>query len=131
MTGTELLNLALPLMFSSDAEEYKTAAVPVINLLLSDCFEVNNSVRIMGGKEAFADIPTISLLEDELPYEDRINKKVLPFGLAGYLYGEDDVAVAAQRLNKYEYEKASGYKAEYVGIADYYSAPLQIGEGNH
>ena len=121
MTGTELLNLALPLMYSTDAAEYETAAVPVINLLLSDCFEINNSIRVSKVLAELTEIPTIAALTETLPYEDAINKKVLPFGLAGYLYGEDDATVAAQRLNKYEYEKANSYKAAYTEILDYYT----------
>jgi hypothetical protein len=121
MTGTELLNLALPLMFAADSAEYQDAAIPVINLLLSDCFEVNNSIRKHNGDAEFTEIPEIDTLSDELPYEDAINRKVLPFGLAGYLYAEDDATVATLRMNKYEYEKAQNYKAEYVQVNDYYT----------
>jgi hypothetical protein len=118
MTGTDLLNLALPLMFATDSTEYQAAAIPVINLLLADCFESNNSIRIFNGDAELTEIPSIAALSEELPYEDAINRKVLPFGLAGYLYAEDDATISTLRMNKYEYEKANNYKCAYEEIED-------------
>lgn len=118
MTGTELLNLALPLMYSTSATEYQASAVPIINLLLEDCLNIQNSYLAAKNESELLEAPTISALSETLPYENVINRKVLPYGLAGYLYGEDDAAVATQRMNKYEYEKANNYKANYVLIED-------------
>ena len=117
MTGPALLSLTLPLMFSSDAAEYPDA-LPVINLLLADTFAVQNSILLSSGEEALSAIPQISALTDALPYEDEINRNILPYGLAGYLYMEDDANIATQRMNKYEYEKAGRTRATLIEIKD-------------
>ena len=120
MTANDVLNTTLTLMFAdlSEADDYKSPFISVLNLLLAETFELNNSIRLADGLDVLTDIPEVSELTDVMTYEEGLCRAVLPFGAAGMLMTEDNAAAAAQYKNKYEYEKANAYKAEYSVICD-------------
>ena len=92
MTANEIYRSVLALMFmdDGDAEEYQKNFLVQLNMKLEECFEANNSVRLARGKQALLEPPLILQLEDEVPYEFELIRSVIPLGLAGDLYADDD-----------------------------------------
>ena len=123
MTADGLFSLAIGLAGGGeeDREDYEEQFLPVLNVLLAETFDVNNSLRASKGKEELAEIPEVTALTDEMSYEPEILRKVLPYGIAGTLYQEDSASLAMQYLNKYEVARMGAGKAQYVEITDYYA----------
>lgn len=93
MTVRELYEMAKSLMFEkSTSRDYDNYYIPWINTLLSENFDLNNSILLQMGEDALDEIPTIANDDDELPYEDVINRNVLPYGLAAKFLIDDDLA---------------------------------------
>lgn len=92
MTAEKLFETVSGLMFSpgNDREEYEDLYYPVLNLVAAECFPANNCVRLRKGLLMQTEIPEFSKGEDEIPYEEEIVRMVMPLGIAGYLYTEDD-----------------------------------------
>lgn len=93
MTVRELYEQAKSLMFEKkSSRDYDNYYMPWLNTLLSEVFEINNQLRLFNGKEALTSIPMVSAETDELTYEDKILREVLPYGLAANFYIDDDVS---------------------------------------
>lgn len=90
MTGKELLSMACHLFFEPNTGYYEPFALSHINTLLSDAFEVNNRLREYADKEKFPEIPALSGLGEELPYEDSLTRGAFPYGLASKLYFDEN-----------------------------------------
>ena len=92
MDGNELLKRAMALYAETDTndEDAKTLAVPYINMVLAETFDVNNRMRKYSGKEPMESIPEITELSDTIQYEDKLVKLALPYGLAAKLYFDED-----------------------------------------
>ena len=93
MTANELFQAASALYGETDTtdEDNRALAVPQINMLLAETHEVNNRMREQAGKEVLKDIPSIATLDEEIPYETKLVRLALPYGLAAMLYfGEED-----------------------------------------
>ena len=98
MTVKELYELAKSLMFEKESSrDYDAYYKPWINVLLSENFDIENSLLIAEGEEPLDEIPYIdpkdSTTDDYvLPYHDRINREVLPYGLAAHFFIDDDLS---------------------------------------
>jgi hypothetical protein len=93
MTAKELYESAKALMFEKkSSRDYDNYYIPWINALLSETFEINNQLRVFNGKEKLAEIPSVSTEKDELTYEDKMLREVLPYGLAANFFIDDDVS---------------------------------------
>ncbi len=92
MTAREIYSTVLTLMFmeEADAEEYQKNFLAQLNMKLEECFEANNSIRLAKGKPMLSEPPMIVKLEEEVPYEFELTRSVLPLGIAGDLYVDDD-----------------------------------------
>lgn len=92
MTGSELLQRALALFAETDTSDadYQALAIPHINMVLAETFEVNNRLRKMAGKDAFDTVPEIGALSDSIEYEDKLVRLALPYGLAEKLYFDEE-----------------------------------------
>ena len=123
MTADGLFSLAIGLAGGGeeDREDYGEQFLPVLNVLLAETFDVNNSIRVYRSKEELTEIPEVTALTDELTYEPEVLRKVLPYGIAGTLYQEDSASIAMQYMNKYEVARMGAGKAQHVEITDYYS----------
>jgi|GEM_PF-1242404 len=121
MTGSEILDLALPLMGASsdDKTDYEEAALPLLNLFIAENFEINNSILEANGDDVLTAIPVIASLSDEVVYADKL-AYAFPYGLAGFLNQEDDPALAAQMKNKYEVARTKAAVANYGDVLDQY-----------
>lgn len=122
MTADKILSAALTLMFGTDqnAAEYSPYFLNTANLLLSENFSLNNALRALKGKEPLLDIPQITSLYDDIVYEDEFTLAILPYGVAGYIYTDDDKSIGQAYKNKYEYERARIIKSGYEDIKDVY-----------
>lgn len=93
MTVKELYEMAKALMFEkTTSRDYDNYYMKWINTLLAENFDLNNSLLVANGDDALDEIPTVSKDDDELPYEDVINRSVLPYGLAANFFIDDDLS---------------------------------------
>lgn len=93
MTVRELYELAKSLMFEKKtSKDYDNYYIHWINILLSENFELENSLLLADHEEPLDEIPTVTKDDDELPYHDCINREVLPYGLAANFFADDDLS---------------------------------------
>ena len=74
----------------SDKADYEKIFIRHLNVILAECFDANNSLRLRRGKEAMEEIPEIFNLEDQVGYEDRFERMIVPYGVASLIFTEDD-----------------------------------------
>ena len=108
MTADELFNIVIGLMFAQEDEKPDyTPYIPMLNIILAETFSLNNALRDLREKEPLLKLVTVSGLTDEIPYEEDILYKVIPYGVAGLLYAEDDdTGLGSYYRQKYEAAKA-------------------------
>lgn len=91
MTVNELYELTKGLMFEkSNSVDFDDNYIPWTNMLLSENFDINNSIRISKGLNPLVERPRVTSGSDELTYEDEMLYEILPYGLAKYLFIDDD-----------------------------------------
>ncbi|MBR5559010.1 MAG: hypothetical protein IKU72_02040 [Oscillospiraceae bacterium] len=102
MTVYELLTAAAALFFETDLSAYSEIALPFVNMILNECFEANNRIRRRSGKESLTTVPVLTSLYEQVPYEERLVRLALPYGLAAKLiYDEQDSARMNYFLSEY------------------------------
>ena len=128
MTAWELFSNVMTLMFGVDSEmdDYEGYFVNTLNLILAELFDINNALRMSDGRKPLKNIPEVPKLDTsseeaanktklfELPYEPKLLRTVLPYGVAGYIYVDD-------YKNKYESAKSQILNVSYEDIIDVYS----------
>lgn len=125
MKASEIFEFFVALTFSNtqaDKDDYAQFFLPTLNMLLRDNFEINNTLRLARGKEAFKNTPFIKDISEEVEYEEEFTRLILPFGCAGYIYADDDPNMAADYKNKYEYERTRVLFAGYEVTEDMWNA---------
>ena len=124
MTVKDVFTGALAVMGieESDGADYKRTTVPIVNLLLWDLFDVNNSIRQSYGQVPMERAPVIADLEDEIPYEEGLVANTMPFGLATYLYAEENQSLASFFNAKYEEGKRRALRCIATVIEDVYKS---------
>lgn len=92
MTGKELLYLSLSLMAEPKESEsdYNSYSLSAINVLIAECFEINNSILNSKQQESLLSSPYILTLEDDIPYDLDLFYTCLSYGLAAKLILEDN-----------------------------------------
>ncbi len=122
-TVRELLKKAMSVMGeeSGYAQGYAPYVADLVNQLMIDCFECNNTCRIASGKEPMREIEEVKTLEDVIPFEYAIVNGVLSYGLAYWLLFQDDENDKANVCNaNYELNKTKYAKAVEMEIEDIY-----------
>lgn len=89
MTANELFYAAMALFYENNSEVHQDYVKGLINVLLAECFDVNNRLRRRAGKEELTRIPRIGDMMDEIPYEEMLVRLALPYGLAAKLFFEE------------------------------------------
>ena len=91
-TADAIFDSVIGLMFAgaSDKEDYRDGFIRILNMVLEECFEVNNALRRKRGREELEEPPVIAAAEDPVPYEFELTRSVIPYGVAGTLYVDDD-----------------------------------------
>ena len=123
MTGRELLESALALMAEDmqDAADYEKQAPALIRLMLTELFDLNNSVLVSKEKAPLVQAPTIADLAAQIEYEDEIVLGVMPYGLAAKLSLDDDRAKAAYFNAEYLEKRRYYLKTVFSDIVDIYT----------
>lgn len=115
MTAEELYETVKGLMFEkANSVDFDDNYIPYINILLSENFDLNNSIRRRKGFAPLIRRPRIVNKTDSIPYEDEMIYEILPYGLAKNLFIDDDhedtnifdteYFNSRQRYMKYSYE---------------------------
>lgn len=91
MTANEVHEAALSLLFENRATagDYNTFALPLLNLMLPELLETENAIRRVAGEKELDQAPKIDSLEEEIPYDERLLRGALPYGLAAKLVYDD------------------------------------------
>lgn len=123
MQVSKIFDSAVTLMFGVDADkaDYQPYYINILNVLIAENFYHNQALRRMRGKTELEQIPYIADMTDDLDYEDEFTRQILPYGIAGYIYTDDDKGLGAEYKNKYEYERSKMIgTAHYEDVTDVY-----------
>ena len=124
MTANQLYRTTLAIMSEneSNASSYTEFVIPNINVLLSELFDTENSLRVAEGQPILTEIPQVAQLTDVLPYNEQLCRTVMPYGLAVYLsLGDDEYSKAGFYDSRYQTSKLKYSRANYVAVEDHYS----------
>lgn len=116
----------------SDQAEYTARSVNILNQLIQECYPYSDTYRRpkKTGMRSTADV--ITSLSDDIDLDDYCCYAILPYGLAGHLFIEDNPATANFFQQRYEELlrelKQRGMLAESEDIYDVYSS--HDGKGN-
>lgn len=121
MTVKELYERAKSLMFEKQSsKDYDNYYVPWTNVLLSENFDLENSLLLRDGEDALDEIPMVTSDTDELPYHDVINYEILPYGLAANFFIDDDLSKYDIFHTYYQNAQMKYMKGNEVSITDVY-----------
>lgn len=111
MTAREIFALGYGMipMTAEDVEDYDdTTVLGWLNVLLQEALPVENSIRAFEGRPELAAAPMMTGMEEAVPYADNICRAALPYGLAAWLWTDED-----------EEYRVQDYRGRYVsGLAD-------------
>ena len=120
-TADQIFDAVVGLCFWTDDEktEYETQFIRVLNLILAECFDANNSLRRKRGKEELEEIPNITKLSDEPGYEDKFEMIAIPYGVASIIFVEDDEQGLSNIYREYyERRRDENSVARFVAAAE-------------
>ncbi len=94
MTGNEIFETALSYISqtSEESEDIAVFAPLWLNVLLAECFEVENTLRKSKGLSQLTEVPkvTAETMDIEIPYQAELVRIALPYGLASDIYRDDE-----------------------------------------
>lgn len=121
MTVKELYERAKSLMFEKQSsKDYDNYYIPWTNVLLSENFDLENSLLLRDGEDELDEIPMVTSDTDELPYHDVINYEILPYGLAANFFIDDDLSKYDIFHTYYQNAQMKYMKGNEVSITDVY-----------
>lgn len=121
MTVRELYELTKAMMFEKKtSRDYDDYYIPWINVLLSENFDIENSLLRGEGEPPLDDIPSVANDTDELPYHDRINREVLPYGLAAKFFIDDDLSKYDLFNTDYQNARMAYMRGKMTAMTDVY-----------
>ena len=121
MKVKELYERAKSLMFEKQSsKDYDNYYIPWTNVLLSENFDLENSLLLRDGEDALDEIPMVTSDTDELPYHDVINYEILPYGLAANFFIDDDLSKYDIFHTYYQNAQMKYMKGNEVSITDVY-----------
>ena len=97
MTAQDLFNLSLGIIgiSSNNAGTYTETALPMINTVLMQTFDLENHIRKYLELTPLTTVPVHTNLNETLTYQDRILRNVAVYGLAQLLVLSDDDVIRA------------------------------------
>lgn len=107
MTAHDIIKTAFSLMYE-DVEIDKAAArfsMDVLNVLLADCFESEQNYREANELPLLTDVPQVSAPTDDVPYNYKLTRIALPYGIA-WKYAEENLNQQQAELYRMRYEEA-------------------------
>ena len=92
MTGTQIYKTACAFlaMTPEDGAELEPLAISWLNSLLAEALPYENANRLANQKGPLQTAPQITVLKEEIPYCNDLCQIALPYGLASYLFMEDE-----------------------------------------
>ena len=121
MTVKELYERAKSLMFEKQSsQDYDNFYIPWTNVLLSENFDLENSLLLRDGEDALDEIPMVTSDTDELPYHDVINYEILPYGLAANFFIDDDLSKYDIFHTYYQNAQMKYMRGNEVSVTDVY-----------
>ena len=122
VTAQYIFDSAVTLMFGEEADkpDYTPFYINTLNRLLAENFDNNNALRLMAGKDELTEIPMISDFNEVVDYEPRMTRQILIYGVAGYIYSDDDKGMGTEYKNKYEFERQRVLASMYEDVTDVY-----------
>lgn len=96
MTGRECFDRAMKLLIIDDVVDYEPYALAQLNALLQETFDVNNGLLLAANKKPLEVAPVMVSLDEQIPYEEPLVSRALPYGLAAKAYMDDDVGLSQQ-----------------------------------
>lgn len=120
MTAQEIYETALNLLgeFPEQDSENIKMALNLLNVLIADCFDINNTLRSYDGKEKLREIPVRNSMDESMEYEYILCRDALPYGLAALIILEDDTNRAGFFDFRYQQKKMQYSKMENIEIDD-------------
>lgn len=96
---------------------YDNVVIDQMNVILTELFDANNMCRVFYGKEPLTEVPLLTSLSDEVPYETEYCREVIPYGLASMLEIDDDLS--KHSLFEVKYNNACVKHLKIVAEEDY------------
>lgn len=122
VTAQYIFDSAVTLMFGEEADkpDYQPFYINTLNRLLAENFDNNNALRLIAGKDELTEIPLITDINEIVNYEPRMTRQILIYGVAGYIYSDDDKGMGTEYKNKYEFERQRVLASMYEDVEDAY-----------
>ena len=122
VTAQYIFDSAVTLMFGEEADkpDYQPFYINTLNRLLAENFDNNNALRLIAGKDELTEIPLITDISEIVNYEPRMTRQILIYGVAGYIYSDDDKGMGTEYKNKYEFERQRVLASMYEAVTDVY-----------
>lgn len=122
VTAQYIFDSAVTLMFGEEADkpDYQPFYINTLNRLLAENFDNNNALRLIAGKDELTEIPLITDISEIVDYEPRMTRQILIYGVAGYIYSDDDKGMGTEYKNKYEFERQRVLASMYEDVEDAY-----------
>lgn len=122
VTAQYIFDSAVTLMFGEEADkpDYQPFYINTLNRLLAENFDNNNALRLIAGKDELTEIPLITDISEIVNYEPRMTRQILIYGVAGYIYSDDDKGMGTEYKNKYEFERQRVLASMYEDVDDAY-----------
>ena len=99
----------------SNSEGSKENFIPMMNTVLSECLEDENSLRVRDGMEELTEAPNLTEWAAVVPYHAELIRNVLPYGIGMFLHLADDENVKATFFSsKYDDNRNKFTPALYV-----------------
>ena len=120
MTADQIFDNVIALMFAeqTDKEDYEENFMAQLNMKLAEAFVVNNSIRLQKGKENLLEPPFITDLSQETGYEFELERYILPLGIAGTLFvDDDDTGIANDYRQRYDAGLLKSARARFADVA--------------
>lgn len=121
-TAHDIYKLALALLAEKEAraKDYNVFYPVLLNVVMVECFNANNAIRARDGLERLkkSEMPYVEDEEKEdfiIPYDEKLIREVMAFGLAAYLVLDDDKAISAAFSQQYE-ARLSRYEGGAVDV---------------
>ena len=105
MTGREALARALALMHETDTAAYEPCACAWLNTVRAELYDVARCRSDRTGSPITA-LASVSSLDEELPYDEELCARAVPFGLCARIYSEEGDS-SMLSLYKQEYAAAA------------------------
>lgn len=123
MKAYDIYKKTLALMFEREGEDkaFRDNFTALLTSVAAECLPCENSIRKSEGREALPESPTISDMEQALPFADELCAVAIPYGIASYFSQDDGEEGRAQMYRERFYVAlVNAKKCFFEDITDVY-----------